>query len=328
MPIRVGSQGPQVTAWQKAMVARFKAYAKAADGSELKADGYFGNDDAAVQREYELRTRQVIDGIVSDHDLQQLGITAGPPAGSPAPGGRPVLFTVHGTGQPDPLGPGLPADIARHCLDKLDWQPIGNYPARPFPMWPSVELGRAELNVQIDRHPGRPITLCGYSQGAIVVGQVLKHDIMAPGGRLHHRLKDVRKVVLLGNPMRQKGIAHFDYWIHPVASAESRGILDDRLEGLAEAPFQTRDYAHEGDMYASVLDNDRDEYKIAIGKIVMRANDFYLGDNSVVAQLRELGERPISEGIAMAMAMIDALKFFTNTAHGYNIGPAIEFLRA
>lgn len=321
MALKLGSQGPTVTAWQQAMVKRFAGYAKAAAGGPLKADGYYGNDDAAVQREYELRTHQVIDGIVSDYDLHALGLTAAPVA-------RPVLFTVHGTGQPDPLGPGLPADTARNCLDKLDWQPIGNYSAQPFPMWPSVQQGVQELRAQINRYPGRRIDLAGYSQGAIVVGQVLKHDIMAPGGRLHHRLKDVRKVVLWGNPMRQKGIAAFDEWIHPIASAESHGILDDRLEGLATAPFQLRDYAHSGDMYASVLDNDRDEYKVAIGKIVMTACDFYQGPNSLVSQLIELGMRPVEEGIAMAMAIIDAIKFFTNTAHGYNIGPAIAFLRS
>lgn len=321
MALTLGSQGPNVTAWQQVMVRRFKSYALAADGGPLKADGYYGNDDAAVQREYELRTHQVIDGIVSDYDLHALGLVVALPV-------RPVLFTVHGTGQPDPLGPGLPADIARNCLDKLDWQPIGNYSAAPFPMWPSVEQGRAELNVQIDRFPGRGIDLAGYSQGAVVVGQVLKHDIMAPSGRLHHRLKDVRKVVLLGNPMRQQGIAHFDEWIHPLAGPESHGILDDRLEGLEAAPFQVRDYAHAGDMYASVLDNDRDEYKVAIGKIVMRADDFYRGPNSVVSQLLELGQRPLEEGVAMAGAIIDAIRFFTDTAHGYNIGPAIDFLRA
>ena len=64
----------------------------------------------------------------------------------------------------------------------------------------------------------------------------------------------------------------------------------------------------------------------AVAKIVMTAKDFYTGPDSVVSQLRELSERPLIEGVAAATAAIDALRFFTNTAHGYNINPAIHFL--
>lgn len=326
MPLRVGSNDGNtnglVSRWQKTMLARFAAYAKAYDGGPLRVDGYFGYDDAEVQREYERRTRQLSDGVVSDDDLRALGLSA-----APAPAADRWLFTVHGTGQPDPLGPGLPADTARQVLDKYRWQPIGNYPASVFPMWPSIQAGRKELNHQIDIKPGE-INLAGYSQGAAVVGQVLKHDIMSPKGNLHHRLRDVRRVVLWGNPMRQKGIAHDDHWIHRVASPDSYGILDDRLEGLESASFEVRDYAHDEDMYAAIRDGDKDEYKVAVAKIVMRADDFWYGPNSVVSQLKELGQRPIEEGIALAMACIDAIRFFTNTAHGYNIGPAIDFLRS
>lgn len=237
------------------------------------------------------------------------------------------LFTVHGTGMPDPFGPGLPADTARAVLDLYRWQPIGNYPAAVFPMWDSVQKGRRELNHQISIKPGE-INMAGYSQGAVVVGQVLKHDIMNPAGNLHHRLKDVRKVVLWGNPMRQKGIAHDDLCMHQVATPETHGILEDRLEGLEHAPFEVRDYAHEHDMFASVRDDDMHEYQVAVAKVVMNAWDFWVGPNSVVAQLFELGQRPIWEGIALAQAIIDALKFAGSTAHGYNIGPAIEFLRS
>ena len=59
----------------------------------------------------------------------------------------------------------------------------------------------------------------------------------------------------------------------------------------------------------------------------MKATDWFSGPDSLVSQLVELGQRPLSEGIDMAMAIIDAGVFFTGTAHGYNIGPAIAFLR-
>ncbi|AXC35118.1 lysin B [Mycobacterium phage Phranny] len=321
MILRVGSNdantGGAVSRWQKVMLARYAVYAKAFDGGPLRVDGYFGYDDEAVQREYERRIGEPQDGVVSDHNLRTLGVHVDR-----------WLFTVHGTGQPDPLGPGLPADTARAVLDKYTWQPIGNYPARAFPMWPSIQDGRKELRTQIASKPGE-INMAGYSQGACVVGQVLKHDIMDPKGSLHHRLSDVRKVVFWGNPMRQQGIQHDDQWIHEIAPADTHGILTfDLLEGLDKAPFEVRDYAHKGDMYACNTDDDAAEYKRAIARIVMRATDWFGGKDSLFEQIKELGQRPVTEGIAVAMAIIQALQFATSTAHGYNIGPAIDFLRS
>ena len=323
MAIRVGSSGPTVKLWQQVMVRRFRSYALAADGGPLRPDGYYGNDDAAVQREYERRTRQQVDGVVSDADLVALGI-------SPVEDARtmPWLFTVHGTGMADPLGPGLPADTARDVLTHYRWQPIGNYPAVPFPMKPSIDKGRAELVAQLEQKPG-PFALAGYSQGAVVAGSVLKHDIMAPGGRLHHRLRDVRKVVFWGNPMRQQGIAHFDNWHYPMAGADTFGIMADRLEGLESAPFEVRDYAHAGDMYAAIRDRDADEWKVMVQRLIFSATDFFGGEDSLVAQLLEWAARPLQETIAAATAGIEAIRFFTNLSqHNYNRFPAVDFLRA
>ena len=144
-------------------------------------------------------------------------------------------------------------DLARAVEAKYRWQPIG-YRAAPFPMWPSITQGVAELIGQISTKPGK-FALAGYSQGAIVVGQVLKHTIMDPNGALHHRLPDVTKVVCWGNPMRQEGFAAGDDWIWPTANADTGGIMAwDRLDGLESAPFQMRDYAHQGDMYAANAD--------------------------------------------------------------------------
>ncbi|QJD52479.1 lysin B [Mycobacterium phage AN9] len=246
----------------------------------------------------------------------------------------PWLFTVHGTGQPDPLRPGLPADTARRVLDIYRWQPIGNYPARAFPnMWDSVLAGAAELTLQIeqklDADPYADFAMAGYSQGAMVVAYVLKHEIMNPQGRLNRFLLRLRKVVFWGNPMRQRGIAHSDEWIHEVAPPESHGIYtDDLLEGLESAPFEVRDYAHRGDMYACNFDTDVDEFKRAICKIVMRANDWFVGEDSVWSQLMELKKRPLFEMFAMAKAIVQAIKFFAGSAHDYNIEPAVRFLRS
>ncbi|AMS00910.1 lysin B [Mycobacterium phage Loser] len=323
MSLKVGSSGEQVSRWIRVMKARFVSYA-----GKLAVDGYFGLDDAEVQREYERRTGQTPDGIVTDGDLAYL---------LPA---KPWLFTVHGTGMPDPLGPGLPADVARDVLDIYRWQPIGNYPAAAFPMKPSYDKAIAELVLQIDQKLAGnddEFSMAGYSQGAIAVSYVLKHELINPKGRLHEYVHRLKKVVLWGNPMRQKGFAHSDEWIHPVAGPDTMGILEDRLEALEQAMkvygFEVRDYAHEGDMYASIKEDDMHEYEVAIGRIVMEAKGFYGGKDSVVAQLGELAGRPLFEMIAMARAIIDALSFLAKATKGekwphlYNRYPAVAFLR-
>lgn len=305
MQLTVGSTGPVVTAWQRIMVARFQSYALAADGGPLRADGYFGYDDADVQREYERRTNQPVDGIVSEADLVALGVIAPPAA-------KPTLFTVHGTGVT--MWDGPPADTARAVLHKYHWQPIGNYPAQPFPMWPSIQLGVAELRLQINRYPG-PFALAGYSQGAIVTSLVYKYDIANPRGILHHRLKDLKKAVTWGNPMAEHG-----------ASPNSTGIMDDRLENT---PTWWRDYCNKGDIYCDNPSNDSGEYSTAICKIVM-GHDWWRGRDSIISQIIELGLNPIQEGMAMLDAIVKAGLFFANgtSAHlRYDITPAINYLK-
>lgn len=327
MTIKVGYSGPDVTKWQKTMVARFRSYALAADGGPLKADGYYGHDDAAVQREYERRTGQPQDGIVSDNDLRMLGISPGERSNE-----LPWLFTVHGTGMLDPMGPGLPADTARDVLTHYRWQPIGNYPAAMFPMQPSIDAGYNELVLQIERRLAgndAGFALAGYSQGAVVTGRVLKYEIMSPSGRLHKYLPRLKKVVFWGNPMRQQGITHFDHWKYPVAEPDSFGIMEDRLEGLENAPFEVRDYAHKGDMYASIREREADEWKVMVQRLIFSARNFIGGEDSLVAQLSEWSRRPITETFAAATAGVEAISFFINLEqHAYNRYPAVDFLRS
>lgn len=325
MPLRLNDANESVRAWRSTMNLRFGGLYSRLRGPLPKDTNVFGKRAEAWQMEYELRTSQTVDGIVSDDDLRALNVRL-------PDDGKPWLFTVHGTGQPDPTGPGIPADIAREVLDIYRWQPIGNYPASTFPMWPSIMQGYEELVLQIlAKLEGNndKFSMIGYSQGAVVVGQVLKHEILSPSGRLHKFLHRLKKVIFFGNPMRQKGIHHFDEWIYEDATDTSHGILtEDLLEGLEKYDFQVRDYAHKLDMYASNEDSDKDEYKRAIAKIVMKATDFYKGPDSVVSQLKELGQRPLQEGIAMAGACIDAMRFFTNLGpHVYNWDPAVRFLR-
>lgn len=321
MPINLWDANPTVKHWRRVMNARFGPLYTRLHGPLPEDTDVYGPRAQAWQREYERRTNQPDDGIVSDDDLRSLGI-------SPVADARemPWLFTVHGTGVADPMAPGLPADTARDVLSDYRWQPIGNYPAQTFPMKPSIDKGVAELVKQINSKPG-PFALAGYSQGAVVVGQVLKHRIMH--GDLQHRLGDLRKVVFWGNPMRQRGIAHFDHWKYDMAGPDTFGIMEDRLVGLESAPFEVRDYAHAGDMYAAITDSEADEWKVMIQRLVFSVTDFFGGPDSLVAQLLEWSQRPLSETYHAASAGVDAIRFFLNLEqHAYNRFPAVDFLRA
>lgn len=239
---------------------------------------------------------------------------------TPAPEVKPMLFTVCGTGVPWWVGPD--ADVARAVEHRYRWQPIG-YRAAPFPMWPSIVEGRAELIRQINLFPG-DINLVGYSQGAVITSLVWKYDILSPSGVLHHRLNDVKKAVTFGSPMRELGRVWTDGAGEP-ARADCAGIGEDRLE---DTPDWWRDYARKADLYTDCEMDDEGEYKRAICKIVMGHNVF-TGSDSILAQLIELGMKPLSEGIAMMKALIDAGTFFgTQTrAHvTYNPRPAIDYL--
>ena len=186
---------------------------------------------------------------------------------------QPLLLTVNGTGIPDPFGPGFAADIGRAfqanpwqaIADQLDgivtqetavmWQPIG-YPAAVTPMAPSVQAGRAEVNRQIGLRPlGTPLFLSGYSQGAIVTGQVWALDILNPNGIHHNRLPDVRGIIQFGDPLRCPGIAHGNEVAGLPMPTHLDGQVTGGIAGPADLrPDQTPDFllscALDGDLYA------------------------------------------------------------------------------
>ena len=161
MPLRITSQGELVLKWQRTMNARFSGYSREPDGTPLREDAYFGDSDANVQMEYQLRTGQSPTGRVGDGDLAALGLVESE---------KPVLFTVHGTFVD--MWFGYPADCGRALSDLYYWQPVW-YPAAAFPMGKSVVKGVAELVRLINElRPGRKFALAGYSQGAIVTALV------------------------------------------------------------------------------------------------------------------------------------------------------------
>lgn len=246
---------------------------------------------------------------------------------------RGVFVTACGTGVPWWVGPD--ADTARAVEDKYKWRPIG-YRAAPFPMGASIAEGRAEGNRIITEERARierfGLTLGGYSQGALVTGEIWEYDIKPVTGPLHWALPHMRKAVAWGNPMRERGKAWPDPGA-PVADPGSGGVTPQLM---VDTPDWWRNYAHHKDFYTEVADDEAAENKRAIWAIV-RGTKVFSGPDSILAQVLEvLGIKrdasQILEVYGIVKALFDTGMFFAinkTTPHtNYNTTPAIEYLRA
>lgn len=136
-------------------------------------------------------------------------------AGAPSP---PQPLTNDGTGWWSGFSSGIVGGLI-NVQDGLWASTCIGYPAVTYPMWPSVQAGRAALNAALQNYAavyraahgtleGLALLLTGYSQGAMVVGQTLWLDIMAPDGVLHYLAPYVYRAYLFGDPFRCPGVAH------------------------------------------------------------------------------------------------------------------------
>lgn len=327
---QLGMTGAPVGAAKRELKRKF-SYAKGLDDSDVFDQALFDvlleyqpkkNDDGWQPP---LRT----DGVLDYNTQKAIGTVKSSPEG---PVG--TLFTVQGTGVDMWTGP--PADTARAVLPDWRWQPIGNYPAQPFPMWPSIWQGITELRLQIrdhaNRFPGQPMALAGYSQGAVVTSWVYKWDIELEQGMLHDLLPLFKAGVTWGNPMRELGAANGNRsagWIVP----EGRGIYKDRLVGT---PGWWFDYAHGAnsewgrDLYVDSPNDHTGDLETAICDIVFMA-DPMTAFNMIFTHVGHLFDDPVAEIPPMFNAVVQAGMFFVvdhTTPHlNYDISPAIDYLR-
>lgn len=254
----------------------------------------------------------------------------------PGPDNRPVLFTVCGTGVPWWVGPD--ADTARAVEGKWRWQPCA-YPAAPFPMGPSINAGKASVQEQFNRAEKdfmlrqqverNGAGLVGYSQGAVITSETWEFDIKPDNGALHWAKDHMIKAVTWGNPSRELGKVYPDFGGSPVAPANTSGVayIDDRMH---DTPSWWRDYAHQGDLYASAEQGDSGEDKTAIWRII-RGEKFFIGPDTLLEQFLEIAQQPLPGAIGAFKAMWDAGMFFARglTPHtNYSTVPAIEYLLA
>lgn len=322
-----GMDGDPVLRAKDALAARF-SYAKGLDTTT-----HFGADLRLILGEYQMRRNMSgfspplrMDGVLDWNTQVALGLVKKSPT-APARPPR-TFYTVAGTGSD--MWTGYPADIARAVSDLWFHQPVF-YPATAFPMDKSVSAGRRELVRLISERPvNEEIALGGYSQGAIVISEVWKHDILDPRGVLHDRLQYVTAAVTQGNPMREEGVA----WGNVAAGIpvpDGRGIAGNRL---VDTPRWWHDYAHGGnspfgrDIYTDTPGDDAGELMEMIFNIVFSK---WTGSNSVLEQIMEFTQRPVPEAIAAFRAIAFGIMFLgkgTGPHITYDIRPAIDHLRA
>lgn len=287
------------------MLRRFRSYALGVDGQPLRNDGYYGYDEQKVQREYERRTNQPQDGVVSSHDLGALGLA------------QPIIFTVEGHMSNMWFGPC--ADNARllQAQDVAYWQPVG-YESNKLPFDnPSGVRALSDLfsrDVLPDGTPFPPGTPCGiegFSQGAMVVSDFLEQQVLPPSAPLHWRLKDIKRTLCLGNPRREFGKCV--PWSPKLPPSNTGGIMTHREFVTTGTELQGRhaENCNDGDMF-SVNTNDKAGWdKEAIAKIITE-NSWIGGQAAIFTRVMALMGNVPGEAIPAIRALINAIMFLAS----------------
>lgn len=171
---------------------------------------------------------------------------------------------------------------------------------------------------------GTPTTVSCFSQGAMVWVEFYR-QYLAPGKPLHWRLKDLRAVISIGSPYRQKGLVAD--WITNPPAADRQGIMPaDQL--MTDTPWWWLELANRKDLYTdNESTGEAGLYKTAVAKIVTQ-NSWSGGPAGMLARILDL-LTPADDLIPVTMAIISAIGFGVNMSSHmvHDLGPAIQFTR-
>lgn len=313
MSIKLNDRGPGVLQWRTVMARRFAGYARTCGPLPLDTD-VFGLRAQLWQKEYQTRTKQTVNGVVSDHDLQALGIHA-------AAGLKPLCITVEGHMSDMFIGPavGVGQQLEREGLVQL--QPTGyNNTQIPF----DNESGVQEV-VRFFRDPvlmpaGRKWCLFGFSQGEIVTAEFLLRYVFPDGAEFHHRMADWICSLEFGAPYREKD--QCAPWIKDPPRKGTQGISGTRLYG-GTWNDRLQYVVRTGDLYTENEDNHVGEIKTTVYNLIQ-------GDPmSILLELLAIGINPTAEIMFLIQALLSGGLFLINMGpHGqYDLDPAIAWAR-
>jgi hypothetical protein len=313
MSLRLGDANPTVALWRVVMNHRYGGLYARLHGALPTDTDKFGPQAVVWQKEYESRTGQPLDGVVSDGDLAYLGITV-PPLPGRVTGQVCVGFTVGGAGSA--WDNGYQWDLGE-ALNKqrMYHQPIG-FNTNPIPMNKGVQDGVNELVRQLDRprveFGGRNCTQIpflvplAYSMGSIVWMIVLMRILYGDLQRFKPMYMGSNS---FGNPARQEnhafpgaipvpgsGIAQLSVGTHGVPDCHWDFTAK---KGMVGSPGN--------DLYADVEGSDLTlEDMRAVWDIINTGSPMSLA----MAVLKLLAHPGFSGGYAAAEAAFKALDFF------------------
>ncbi|OBK14100.1 hypothetical protein [Mycobacterium asiaticum] len=226
MPLQLGDRNETVRRWRVVMAAMFGGtpdrpglYARLHGPLPTNTDE-FGARAQAWQEEYERRTGQVVDGIVSDQDLIDLKIVRPH---------RPIwCYSAPGSGVPWWVGP--PFDLGEWCKNvlNLNHQPIG-YPIGGYMGLMGGDPGLSYLDViaALKAELRRLVATCpdlndpnvefwffGYSQSADGIKRAVA-ELFGPGGEFARLRSRINGIIAFGDPTKpDTGIARL-VWTAP-----------------------------------------------------------------------------------------------------------------
>lgn len=175
---------------------------------------------------------------------------------------------------------------------------------------------------------GTPWYLLIHSQGAMIGCKVMRDHVLPENGRLHYRLKDFRKGVALGNPVRE--LNSIAPWVPDPPAVDTQGIMDWHFEAgkYPELTGKWMEHARAKDWYA---ENKLDEIGMnmtAIAKIITE-NKWSGGPAGLVARIIDLFGNPFDGFYDIVWAMVRTVMGVSNLRvhNEYDLDPVLRWLR-
>ena len=163
-------------------------------------------------------------------------------------------------------------------LDPKLWDPVRiDYPASTLGMNLSVATGVNNVVAAIKSRPG-PFALGGYSQGAMVMSDVVTKELVSTSGRLHSRLGDCLGCVTFGNPFRQVNSVYpsgtwSGSWDVPGSTTGGHGAFPDSLR-MTSTPSWFWNFVNKDEIITSVGDSQDGLYESAAAAFITGYGNF------------------------------------------------------
>lgn len=317
MTLKLGDRNETVRRWRQVMAAMFKGYARVLGPLPTDTDE-FGLRAVAWQQEYERRTFQAVDGIVSDQDLIALGIQTKT---------LPLFFTVEGHSSDMFYGP--VADTATQleregrCHHLPTWYNNG---AIPFDNQSGVNelarrIGQTTQDNGVPFPAGTKWMLGGFSQGMIVVYDFIEQQLM-PGKPLAWRMADCVGFLQYGNPCRATDFTG----THGLDPYKRFG-----LPGCVPELPNVKEVWRRGDIFAENTDDQAGQVKAAVYEAVARG-DIFTTPISLAFQVMKIAQAPFTMVMPIVQAIISGVSFLADQPNPhyspYDITGGLEWARS